>query len=113
MAAKGKRFRICRWQRGRGRRLAEHLGYPGDVLDRLPAGAIESFAGVGYFFDLANLNQGETVVDMGSGSGMDVFFAALRVGLAGSVIGIDFTVEQLKKARRLAAEAGFLLAVKT
>jgi len=36
-----------------GRALAEHLGYPADVLDRIPAGAIESFAGVGYFFDLA------------------------------------------------------------
>ena len=36
-----------------GRALAEHLGYPGEVLDRIPDGAIESFAGVGYFFDLA------------------------------------------------------------
>jgi SAM-dependent methyltransferase len=90
-----------------GRPLAARLGYPADVLDRIPEGAIESFAGVGYFFDLAELSEGESVVDLGSGSGMDVFFAALRVGSSGSVVGIDFTIEQLKKARRIAQETGF------
>lgn len=90
-----------------GRPLAEHLGYPPDVLDRIPAKAIESFAGVGYFFDLADLSEGESVADLGSGSGMDVFFAADRVGSSGRVVGVDFTVEQLEKARRLADEAAF------
>jgi len=90
-----------------GRPLAERLGYPADVLDRVPAGAIESFAGVGYFFDLAELSEGESVVDLGSGSGMDLFFAAVRVGPSGNVVGVDFTVEQLDKARRIAEEAGF------
>ena len=89
-----------------GRALAEHLGYPSEVLDRIPDGAIESFAGVGYFFDLANLREGERVIDLGSGSGMDVFFAADRVGSDGAVVGIDFTAEQLAKARGLAADAG-------
>jgi arsenite methyltransferase len=90
-----------------GRALAEVLGYPSEVLDRIPAGAIESFAGVGYFFDLAELSEGERVIDLGSGSGMDVFFAANRVGPAGAVIGIDFTAEQLDKARGLADEASY------
>jgi arsenite methyltransferase len=90
-----------------GRPLADRLGYPADVLDRIPEGAIESFAGVGYFFDLANLGEGEMVVDLGSGSGMDAFFAAEQVGSSGSVVGIDFTVEQLEKARRIAEENGF------
>src|SRR6266542_2497880 len=90
-----------------GRALAERLGYPGDVLDRIPDGAIESFAGVGYFFDLAELCDGDQVVDLGSGSGMDVFFAAARVGDAGSVVGVDFTAEQLAKARSLTAASGF------
>jgi SAM-dependent methyltransferase len=90
-----------------GRRLAERLVYPAEVLDRIPGGAIESFAGVGYFFDLAKLRQGESVIDLGSGSGMDVFFAALQVGKSGSVVGIDFTAEQLDKARGLAGESGF------
>ena len=90
-----------------GRSLAERLGYPADVLDVLPEGAIESFAGVGYFFDLANLQPGERVVDLGSGSGMDVFFACTRVGAQGSVVGVDFTTEQLAKSTRLAEVAGF------
>jgi arsenite methyltransferase len=87
--------------------LAERLGYPGDVLDRVPAGAIESFAGVGYFFDLAELGEGEAVIDLGSGSGLDAFFAATKVGSGGRVVGVDFTAEQLEKARRLATETGF------
>lgn len=90
-----------------GRQLAERLGYPGDVLDRVPAEAIESFAGVGYFFDLADLKEGESVVDLGSGSGMDVFFAATQVGAGGSALGVDFTAAQLDKARRLARENDF------
>lgn len=90
-----------------GRPLAEHLGYPADVLDRIPAQAIESFAGVGYFFDLAELRKGESVVDLGSGSGMDVFFAACEVGAGGRVVGVDFTTEQLEKARRLATGSSF------
>lgn len=89
-----------------GRELAERLGYDDALLDRVPAGAVESFAGVGHFFDLAELRPGETVVDLGSGSGMDAFVAGLLVGPAGLVVGIDFTPEQLAKARRLAAGAG-------
>jgi arsenite methyltransferase len=90
-----------------GRPLAERLGYPADILDRVPDAASESFAGVGYFFDLAELSEGESVVDLGSGSGMDLFCAAIGVGPSGSVVGVDFTVEQLEKARRIAEEAGF------
>jgi arsenite methyltransferase len=90
-----------------GRPLAERLGYPAEVLDRVPEGARESFAGVGYFFDLADLSEGEAVIDLGSGSGMDVFFAAEQVGAAGSVVGVDFTEEQLEKARRIATESGY------
>jgi arsenite methyltransferase len=90
-----------------GRAMAERLGYaPGD-LDRIPAEAIESFAGVGYYFDLADIKEGETVVDLGSGSGMDTFVAALKVGQKGQVIGIDMTDAQLDKAERLRAAAGY------
>jgi arsenite methyltransferase len=90
-----------------GRSLAERLGYPDDVLDRIPERAIESFAGVGYVFDLAALRDGEQVVDLGSGSGMDVFFACTQVGPPGCVVGVDFTAEQLSKAQTLAVVAGF------
>lgn len=90
-----------------GRALAERLGYPGADLDRVPAEAIDSFAGVGYYFDLAQLRPGETAVDLGSGSSMDVFVAALQVGKTGKVVGVDMTDAQLAKAERLRAAAGF------
>jgi ubiquinone/menaquinone biosynthesis C-methylase UbiE len=89
-----------------GRALALRLGYPVAQLDAIPAGALESFAGVGYFLDLAAVGAGETVLDLGSGSGTDTFLAAARTGPSGRVIGVDMTPAQLQKARRLAAEAG-------
>ena len=90
-----------------GRALAERLGYPAQDLDRIPAEAIESFAGVGYYFHLADLKEGESVLDLGSGSGTDTFVAALKVGPSGQVIGIDMTDAQRAKAELLRDEAGF------
>jgi ubiquinone/menaquinone biosynthesis C-methylase UbiE len=90
-----------------GRALAERLGYPVPELDAIPAESIDSFAGVGYYFDLARLQAGETIVDLGSGSGMDSFIASRAVGESGRVIGIDMTAAQIAKSRRLAADGGF------
>jgi ubiquinone/menaquinone biosynthesis C-methylase UbiE len=90
-----------------GRVMAERLGYSSADLDKIPSQAIESFAGVGYFFHLAELEPGEAVVDLGSGSGMDSFVAALKVGPTGRVVGVDMTDEQLAKAERLREAAGF------
>jgi SAM-dependent methyltransferase len=107
-----------------GRPLAEALGYPPELLDRLPGEAVSSLAGVGYHFGLARLLAGERVLDVGcgsgmdvfaaavqvgprgsvAGSGMDVFAAAVQVGPRGSVAGVDITPEQLAKARRLASD---------
>ena len=89
-----------------GRAMAERLGYSPADLDGIPAEAIDSFAGVGHFFHLADLKPGERVVDLGSGSGMDTFVAALKVGPAGQVTGIDMTDAQLAKATRLAEARG-------
>lgn len=89
-----------------GRGLAERLGYPTEVLDAIPTEAIDSFAGVGYHFDLASLAAGDRVLDLGSGAGTDVFFAARQVGDAGAVVGVDFTPEQVRKATRLRDAAG-------
>ena len=84
-----------------GRGLAEHLGYPGQLLDAIPAEALASFAGVGHHLDLAALQRGEAVLDLGSGSGTDVFCAAVLVGESGHAVGVDITDEQLDKAARL------------
>jgi SAM-dependent methyltransferase len=90
-----------------GRALAQRLGYEPADLDRIPAPAIESFAGVGYYFHLAALQEGEAVLDLGSGSGMDSFIAALKVGASGRIVGVDMTDEQRSKAERLRDAAGF------
>src|SRR5688572_33009005 len=84
-----------------GRGLAERLGYPVRLLDAIPAEALASFAGVGYHLDLAALQPGEAVLDLGSGSGTDVFCAAVLAGESGRVVGVDITDEQLAKAERL------------
>ena len=89
-----------------GRALAEALGYDPALLDRIPAEAVASFAGVGHYFDLAGLAEGETVVDLGSGSGTDLFCAAVQVGPRGRAIGIDMTPAQLAKAARLRDAGG-------
>ena len=90
-----------------GRGLAEHLGYPSELLDAIPAEALASFAGVGHHLDLATLAPGEAVLDLGSGSGTDVFCAAVQVGESGRVVGIDFTDDQVAKATRLRDRDGF------
>jgi SAM-dependent methyltransferase len=93
-----------------GRSVAERVGYPAALLDAVPAEALASFAGVGHHLDLAALVPGESVLDLGSGSGTDVFCAAALVGPAGRVLGVDFTREQLAKATRLRDRDGILQA---
>lgn len=89
-----------------GRPLAEHLGYPARLLDAIPADALASFAGVGHPLDLAALRPGEAVLDLGSGSGTDVFCAATLVGGSGHVVGLDITDEQVAKASSLQRRDG-------
>ena len=89
-----------------GRALAERLGYRPVDLDRVPAEAIDSFAGVGYHFHLLDDMQGARVLDLGSGSGMDSFIASLITGPTGTVIGLDMTDAQRAKAEALRQRAG-------
>jgi arsenite methyltransferase len=89
-----------------GRALAQRLGYPEEWLDAVPAAALESFAGVGHFLDLAHIQPGESVLDLGSGSGTDAFIAAHLTGPTGHVLGVDMTDAQLVKARTLRDGAG-------
>jgi len=89
-----------------GRSSCLHLGYPEDELDALPARAVESFAGVGYPFLANGIEPGDTVVDVGSGSGVDALIAALRTGSEGRVYGVDMTPAMLEKAEDIIREAG-------
>ncbi len=82
-----------------GRPLAARLGYPSGLVDSLPDRAVESFAGVGNPFSVRWPQDGERLVDLGSGGGFDCFVAGQAVGAAGRVIGVDMTPEMLAKSR--------------
>jgi SAM-dependent methyltransferase len=89
-----------------GRAWAFDLGYPPELLARVPDGSTESFAGVANPFSLGELFPGERVLDVGSGAGTDSLVAAQMVSTKGSVTGIDMTEEMLAKARAGAAAMG-------
>ena len=89
-----------------GRAWAQDLGYPADLLARVPETSCESFAGVANPFSLGALRPGEHVLDIGCGAGMDTLVAAQMVGTGGTVTGIDMTPAMVAKARRSVAEAG-------
>jgi len=89
-----------------GKPLALMLGYREEVIDSLPAGTVESFAGTGNPFSMGGLRSGETVLDIGCGAGLDSLIAARQVGETGRVISVDMTPAMLEKARTGAREAG-------
>jgi ubiquinone/menaquinone biosynthesis C-methylase UbiE len=73
--------------------------YPADLLATLPAGESAISYGCGDPITLASLQPGQSVLDLGSGAGLDCFFAAKQVGAAGRVIGVDMTPEMIDRAR--------------
>ncbi len=89
-----------------GREAAELFDYPAEWLDRAPAEAVASFAGVGNPHLRSELKPGETVLDLGSGAGLDSIVAGWQVGSAGSVIGVDLNPAMCRKAQANAATAG-------
>jgi SAM-dependent methyltransferase len=89
-----------------GRPLAERLGYQDAWLEGIPEASIESLAGTGNPFSLGQLAEGENVVDVGCGAGLDSLIAARMVGPSGRVIGVDMTPAMLEKATASAADAG-------
>ncbi len=81
----------------------ESLLYPEELLTGIPADIAGFTAGSGDPVSLAELKPGETVLDLGSGGGLDCFLAARQVGESGHVIGVDMTQEMLARARSSAA----------
>jgi arsenite methyltransferase len=89
-----------------GREFAESIGYPAELLARLPSVACDAFAGVSNVSLFADLPPGATVLDLGCGAGLDTLIAAQRVGTAGRVIGVDFSDAMLARARDAVVESG-------
>jgi arsenite methyltransferase len=87
-----------------GRPACEFEGYPAELLDPLPAEALASFAGVGFPFLAQVIRQGDTILDVGSGSGTDALIAARLVGPGGRVVGLDMT-EAMRQRLLANAEA--------
>ncbi len=90
-----------------GRVLAEAVGYPAILLDRLPPEAIDAFAGVSAVALTADISEGDTVLDLGCGAGLDTLIAADQTGPQGRVIGVDFSDTMLQRASAAASQAGF------
>jgi arsenite methyltransferase len=86
--------------------ISLQLGYQADQLATVPDGA-DLGLGCGNPTAIDDLKPGETVLDLGSGAGLDVFLAARQVGPTGRVIGVDMTEAMLAKARENAAKGGF------
>ena len=86
--------------------ISSHIGYSMEELKSVPEGANLGL-GCGNPVALASLREGETVVDLGSGPGLDSFLAANAVGETGRVIGVDMTHEMLEKARENARKGGY------
>ncbi|MCW4019577.1 MAG: arsenite methyltransferase [Candidatus Bathyarchaeota archaeon] len=83
---------------GSATNVSEMVGYNKEELDSVPKGA-DLNLGCGNPVALASLKSGETVVDLGSGGGLDCFIASKKVGVHGKVIGVDMTPEMLDRAR--------------
>lgn len=89
-----------------GRGWALRLGYRAEMLDGVPAAALDAFTGIGAPLLDAHLAEGERVLDLGCGAGMDSLLAAQQVGATGSVYGVDMAPGMIETARRAVTEAG-------
>jgi len=86
--------------------VVKSAGYTSDELAALPADAVENSFGCGNPLAFSEVREGEVVLDLGSGAGIDVLIAARKVGPTGRVIGIDMTGDMIERARRNLADAG-------
>jgi arsenite methyltransferase len=95
-----------------GREAAEMFDYDRELLDRAPPSAVASFAGVGNPHLRSDLREGETVLDLGSGAGLDGIISAWKVGPSGRVIGLDLNPAMCNRARANADLSGTQLECK-
>jgi len=83
-----------------GKAFAIDVGYPEEILDKLPQTLTESFTGANNPQPFIELKEGELVLDLGCGAGLDLYFYAKSVGSKGKVYGLDISSEMLKKAKK-------------
>ena len=81
-----------------GKKGLEALNYECALIKRLPDAVASSFCGVGNPFSLGKINQGENILDIGCGAGVDTILAAFSVGPKGSVVGVDIVPEMIARA---------------
>jgi SAM-dependent methyltransferase len=86
--------------------FAASLGYPEDLLREVPPDAVRSFAGVGAVACYAPIEDGSVVLDLGCGSGLDSLVAARCCGQRGFTVGVDFSDDMLRRARKSTAAHG-------
>lgn len=89
-----------------GPRAARLAGYGGKAIEEVPNEVVERFAGVGCPLAHVELAEGDAVLDLGAGAGMDVFLAAKQVGSSGRVVGVDLTERMVEIARSALRDAG-------
>jgi len=82
-----------------GREFAESVGYPHEILDKLPSSVWESFTGAGNPQPYVDIKPGEKVLDLGCGAGLDLYLYVEEVGPSGRVYGLDISEEMIAKAR--------------
>ncbi len=83
-----------------GKTFALNVGYPKEILDKLPLAIYESFTGANNPQPFVELKEGEVVLDVGCGAGLDLYFYAKAVGVNGKVYGLDISEDMLNKAKQ-------------
>lgn len=96
----------CCGTTGNSNEISKQLGYSEDELNTVPEGSNLGL-GCGNPQAIASINEGETVLDLGSGAGFDAFLALVKVGVTGKVIGVDMTPEMINKANENTKKRNF------
>ena len=89
-----------------GRTFAESVGYPKEILDHLPLSFYDSFTGAGNPQEYVGVKEGETLLDLGCGAGLDLYLYARNIGPRGMLYGLDISAEMINKATRNLQSAG-------
>jgi len=102
----GPETQSCGCNCGPGMSYAQSIGYCSSETEGLPESTVNAAAGCGNPHAIAELKEGERLLDLGSGGGIDVFIAAQKVGPTGRAVGVDMTDEMIDLARKSANELG-------